>query len=129
MLTRPLVVALLSPLSPGAAHRRGGRRGLEAGALEQVPVEGLRTVRAALPGRKFRRLRRAESDRGGRRVTLLAPSCGFMCSCNRCNVYVTVAVTIVERVRCGQKIIIAYSCRSRRADFGCQIRFESFDHL
>ena len=129
VLTRPPVVALLSPLSPGAARRRGGRRVVEAGALEHVPAEGHRTVRAALPGRKIRRLRRAESDRGGRRVMLLAPSCGFMCSCNRCNVYVTVAVTRVERVRWRQNFFIAYSCRSRRADFGCQIRFESFDHL
>jgi len=34
----------LSPLSPGAARRRGGRRALKAGALEHVPAEGLRTV-------------------------------------------------------------------------------------
>ena len=73
---------------------------------------------------------------GGRRAIVAAAAwrcwrhrCGFMCSCNRCNVYVTVAVTRVERVRWGQNFFIAYSCRSRRADFGCQIRFESFDHL
>ena len=65
---------VLSPLSPGAAHHRGGRRAVEAGVLEHIPAEGLRAVQTALPGRKFRRLRRAESDRGGRRMALLAPS-------------------------------------------------------
>ena len=61
--------------SSGAARRRGGRRAVEAGALEHIPAESLRAVQTALPGRKFRRLRRAESDRGGRRMALSAPSC------------------------------------------------------
>jgi hypothetical protein len=50
---------------------------------------------------------------GGRRAIVAAAAwrcwrhrCGFMCSCNRCNVYVTVAVTRVERVRWGQKILL-----------------------
>jgi hypothetical protein len=68
---------VLSPLSPGAAHHRGGRRAVEAGALEHLLAEGLRAVQTALQGQKFRRLRRAESDRGGRRMALLAPSSGF----------------------------------------------------
>ena len=67
----------LSPLSLGAARHRGGRRAVEAGALEHLLAEGLRAVQTALPGQKFWRLRRAESDRGGRRMALLAPSSGF----------------------------------------------------
>ena len=65
----------VSPLSSGAARRRGGRRAVEAGALEHLLAEGLRAVRAVVRRLKFRRLRRAESDRGGRRMALLAPSC------------------------------------------------------
>ena len=65
---------VLSPLSPGAARHRGGRRAVEAGVLEHIPAEGLRAVQTALPDRKFRRLRRAESDRGGRQMALSAPS-------------------------------------------------------
>ena len=55
---------VLSPLSPGAARRRGGHRALKAGALQHLSAEGHRAVQAAFPGRKIRRLRRAESDRG-----------------------------------------------------------------
>jgi hypothetical protein len=66
---------VLSPLSPGAARHRGGRRAVEAGVLEHLLAEGLRAVQTALPGQKFRRLRRAESDRGGRWMALSAPSC------------------------------------------------------
>ena len=65
---------VLSLLSPGAARHRGGCRAVEAGVLEHIPAEGLRAVQTALPDRKYRRLRRAESDRGGRRMALLAPS-------------------------------------------------------
>ena len=63
----------LSPLSPGAARRRGGRRALEAGALEHFLAESLRPLQAGLLGEKFRRLRRARGDHGGRRMALLAP--------------------------------------------------------
>ena len=44
---------VLSPLSPGAARHRGGRRAVEAGVLEHIPAEGLRAVQTALPDRKF----------------------------------------------------------------------------
>ena len=54
----------LSPLSAGAARCRGGHGALKAGALEPLLAEGHRAVQAALMGQKFRRLRRAESDRG-----------------------------------------------------------------
>jgi hypothetical protein len=54
----------LSPLSPGAAHRRGGHCVLKAGFLEHLPAESHRAVQAAILGQKFRRLRRAKSDRG-----------------------------------------------------------------
>ena len=76
VLTRPPVVlfSLLSLQVLQPARHRGGRCALEAGALEHLPAKGLRVVQAALPGQKFRRLRRAESDRGGRRMALSAPS-------------------------------------------------------
>ena len=67
----------LSPLSPGAAHRRGGRRVLKAGALKHLLAEGHLAVPAALLGQKNRRLRRAKSSRGGRCMALLALSGGF----------------------------------------------------
>ena len=54
----------LSPLSPGRARRRGGHGVFKAGTLKHLPAEGLRAVQAVPPGRKFRRLRRAENDRG-----------------------------------------------------------------
>ena len=54
----------LSPLSAGAARCRGGHGALKAGALEHLLAEGHRAVQAAPMGQKFRRLRRAESDRG-----------------------------------------------------------------
>ena len=66
-----LVVICKTLLIRGA----GGRRAVEAGALEHLLAEGLRAVQTAFPGQRFRRLRRAESDRGGRRMALSAPSC------------------------------------------------------
>ena len=72
VLTRPPVVPVSSPRSPGAARHRGGRRALEAGALEDLAAKFIRVAQAALPGQKFRRLRRAESDRRGRCMALLA---------------------------------------------------------
>jgi hypothetical protein len=42
----------LSPLSAGAARRRGGRHALEAGALEHILAEGLRPLQAGLLGEK-----------------------------------------------------------------------------
>jgi hypothetical protein len=47
---------------------------MEASAFEQLPAEHLRAMHAALLGQKVRCLRRAESDRGGRCMALLAPS-------------------------------------------------------
>ena len=43
----------LSPLSAGAAHHRGGRRALKAGALKHLLAESLRLVPAALLGQKI----------------------------------------------------------------------------
>ena len=115
---------VLSPLSPGAAHRRGGRCALEAGALEHLPAKGLRVVQVALQGQKFRRLRRAESDRGGRRMALLAPSCAaFLPSWG----VLLIGTVRVVRSKMVEKIFIAEMDRSRRADSDCPIRFESFD--
>ena len=54
----------LSPLSPGAARRRGGHRALKAGAFEHLTAEHLRAMPAARLGQKNRRLRRAERDCG-----------------------------------------------------------------
>ena len=55
---------VLSPLSPGAARRRGGHRALKAGAFEHHPAEHLRAMPSARLGQKNRRLRRAERDCG-----------------------------------------------------------------
>lgn len=74
VLTRPPVVLLFSSLSnAGAARCRGGRRAVEAGALEHIPAEGHRAVQAAPLRELFRRLR-AASGRGGHRMALLALS-------------------------------------------------------
>ena len=47
----------LSPLSPGAARRRGGHHALKVGAVEHLPAEHLRAMPAASLGQKNRRLR------------------------------------------------------------------------
>ena len=67
---------VLSPLSPGAARHRGGRRAVEAGALEHIPAEGLRAVQKRFQANNFGACGGpSESDRGGRRMALSAPSC------------------------------------------------------
>ena len=69
----------LSPLSPGAARRRGGHRALKAGAFEHLPAEHLRAMPAARLGEKNRRLRRAERDCGRPlRGAAGAIVCGFL---------------------------------------------------
>ena len=116
----------LASLSPGAAHHRGGRRALEAGALEHLLAEGLREVREAVRRRKFRRLRRAQSNLGRRRMALMAPSrsrrhCGLtaVSVCNACNGrrigYMTYGRARGGGIKRGQKKIIAPIERSRRA--------------
>ena len=116
VLTLPPVVLLSSPLSLGAARRRGGCRALEAGALEHLLAEGLRAVRAAVRRRKFRRLRRAQSDRGGRRMALLAPLCAaFLPSWG----VLLIGTVRVVRSKMVEKFFFAGMCRSRRADSDC----------
>ena len=69
----------LSPLSPGAARRRGGHRALKAGAFEHLTAEHLRAMPAARLGQKNRRLRRAERDCGRPlRGAAGAIVCGFL---------------------------------------------------
>ena len=63
----------LSPLSPGAARRRGGHRALKVGAFEHLPAEHLRAMPAASLGQKIGACGGLRATVGGRCMALLAP--------------------------------------------------------